>query len=697
VRAAVLVLSAAVLAHEVCLFRVLAIAWWGHAASLVVAVALLGFGAAGTALALGRRIRRPLTVALAGGGYAVLLPASLRLAAAVDFHPLEVGWDPAEWWSLLALQGIFFLPFLLAALAIAAAIALHARRPGPVYGMNLLGSGLGAIAAAPLLRLGPPEAVLTGLGVAAACGVAFVPGRAPKALAAIAAAGALLLGGRGLPMSPFKDLAAAPDAVVLDTVYGPRGRVDLAETPHLHFAPGLSLLAAERLPTQRGLFVDGHLVSALDGGSSAYLDRTTDALPFVLGTPRDVVLLGVGPDLARATLVVETNPDLLHLAAVRGVAAPPRAWLASTTETFDAVLTSVGTRAPAEVDALLTVEGLRAALDRVRPDGSLAVSTNLTTPPRPGMRLLQTARRVTPFVVAVRSPHRLSVVLRHRACSSEQLEAVGSFCAANAFDVVLPVDERADVPHHEGASLLDPPPDYPYDVRPATDARPYFHAFFRWARLGDVFEHERLPYVEWPYVALIVAFAQVLALSLVLLFVPLLASRAARAPAPVFLALGLAFMLLEMAWLARATVRLGSPVLAASAVLGGFLVGSGVGSLLSERLGRPLRVGALLAALLPALGYLVLPDTALAVGLLAALVAVPLGIPFPSALARLPDASVPWALALNGCASVAAAALAPLVATTVSLPALLGAGAFLYLVVSAIGRGGGLRAGAPPP
>ena len=70
---------------------------------------------------------------------------------------------------------------------------------------------------------------------------------------------------------------------------------------------------------------------------------------------------------------------------------------------------------------------------------------------------------------------------------------------------------------------------------------------------------------------------------------PLWLSRAARAPALTFVALGLGFMLLEMAFLQRAMVRLGSPVFAAAAVLGGFLIGAGLGSRVGERLGRPLR------------------------------------------------------------------------------------------------------------
>ena len=75
---AVLLLSAAVLAHEICLLRVLSQAHWHHAASLVVAVALLAFGVAGTILALAPALRREETVAVCAGLYAVGIPLALR-------------------------------------------------------------------------------------------------------------------------------------------------------------------------------------------------------------------------------------------------------------------------------------------------------------------------------------------------------------------------------------------------------------------------------------------------------------------------------------------------------------------------------------------------------------------------------------------------------------------------------------------
>jgi hypothetical protein len=684
-KTAVLWLSAAVLAHEICLLRVLSIAYWHHAAALVVSVALLGFGVAGTLLALLPGWKRPATTPVCAALYAVATPASLHVARAIDFNILEVGWDPKQWLLLLALQAIFFVPFLLAALGINAALAVAAERPGPTYAFNLLGSGLGAVLAPALLRLGPPEEILRFVAVAAAlAGLPASRGRR-LLLAPAAAVAAFALGGRALPMSPFKDFESLPDKSAIVTRHGALGRVDRASVPALHYAPGLSLTAPVFPEEQTGLFVDGHLVGARDTLGSGYLAHTVGDLPFrLLGRPPgSVLLLGLGPDLPRATLVVDPDRNLLDLAGAPAAVAEPRAFLEAGDGGYDLVIHHVPSLHAAAETPLLTEEALRAALARAG-EGGFAVSCALTTPPRAGLRLLRTAERVTPHLVAARTADRLCVVLRRRPPTDAERERVLDFCRAEGFDPVRPAAWAFDEPFHVTSTPLAlAGGDYPYDVRPATDARPYFFKFFKWSRLPDLFAPGATTFVEWAYVAMVVAFLQVTALGLLLMAAPVALSRAARAPAVTFVALGLGYMLLEMAYLARAMVRLPGPVHAAAAVFGGFLVGSGVGSLLSDRI--PLRRAALAVALLALPGYLLLPRQPLLALISCALVAFPMGVPFPGALSRLSAASVPWALAWNGCASVAAAAAAPLLSSSVSIPATACAAVFCYLLVALAG------------
>jgi hypothetical protein len=168
-----------------------------------------------------------------------------------------------------------------------------------------------------------------------------------------------------------------------------------------------------------------------------------------------------------------------------------------------------------------------------------------------------------------------------------------------------------------------------------------------------------------------------------------------------FGAIGLAFLFIEIASIQRLTLFLGHPLYAIAVVLAGFLLFAGLGSgsaaALAVRVPRTLELAvaaiALLActyalALPPVLRALIaLPDLgriALALLLIAPL-AFAMGMPFPLALARLkqgePDL-VPWAWAINGCASVLAAILATLLAISFGTTVVMLAAVLLYLVAA---------------
>jgi hypothetical protein len=150
-----------------------------------------------------------------------------------------------------------------------------------------------------------------------------------------------------------------------------------------------------------------------------------------------------------------------------------------------------------------------------------------------------------------------------------------------------------------------------------------------------------------------------------------------------FFLLGLAFLLVEIAFIQKLTLFLGHPLYAIAVVLAGFLVFAGVGSGLSAALARRAGSRAAIAVAVTgivtvALAWLVLQPLLFAnwLGLgdaariaLSLLLIAPLalfmGMPFPLGLARLADEMpgfIPWAWGLNGFASVLSAALATLLA-----------------------------------
>lgn len=269
---------------------------------------------------------------------------------------------------------------------------------------------------------------------------------------------------------------------------------------------------------------------------------------------------------------------------------------------------------------------------------------------------------------------------------------------------------RAAVQSREAAERLAE--GYPFDVRPATDARPYPHHFVSPRALARMLEGERgewLPFAEWGYIALLATLVQSALLALVLLPLPLLVGRL-RSPAKqrearpgslrwllgYFGAIGLAYLAAEIAAMQQLTLLLGHPVYAVAAVLAILLLASGVGSLWSDHR-RPapwpplvlaITLGGCAVALLPVVQWLEpapLPLRATLALLLLTPVALVMGMPFPMGLRALASASpvrLAWAWAANGFTSVITAPLAALIALEAGTRVVFGLSAVAYLIAA---------------
>ncbi|MFC1662139.1 hypothetical protein ACFL3S_11940 [Gemmatimonadota bacterium] len=167
---ALFLLSSSLLAFEIALLRVFSIESYHHFAYMAVGMALLGFGASGTALVLLRRF----TQGREWSSFVFLLtltPPVIMMAPVLGrglrFDPTQLFWDPGEWWGLAAVYGVLSLPFLVGAAAVAVALQGTRERVGFLYAWNLAGSGAGALGVLPLLVRFRPDVALVWTAVPA--------------------------------------------------------------------------------------------------------------------------------------------------------------------------------------------------------------------------------------------------------------------------------------------------------------------------------------------------------------------------------------------------------------------------------------------------------------------------------------------------------------------------------------------------
>lgn len=225
---------------------------------------------------------------------------------------------------------------------------------------------------------------------------------------------------------------------------------------------------------------------------------------------------------------------------------------------------------------------------------------------------------------------------------------------------------------------------YPYDVSPATDDKPFFFNYYRWSALfgghshGDARDFTYQTDFPVGHMVLFASMVQIMLLAAVLILMPLrrLAHEGLRTPGAFryfayFGALGLGFMLIEIALMQKLVIFLGHPTYALSVVLTSLLAAAGLGSLWSGRIpvvqGRHVR--AMLAGvvavvvlnvlainfLLPALlGQALMVRIAVVIALLVPTGFV-LGMPFPTGM-RVVEAQcphlLPWGWAVNAFFSV---------------------------------------------
>ena len=482
---ALALLSAAVLAHEVALVHLFSILHWSHFAALVIGLALLGFGASGSAVAVAARRgwitgrERPAFV-LATALAALTFDPTYRLATAIPFDAFELIAVPRQILYLALTWVVLGAPFFFAGAAVTLAFLISPDRIGPVYAANLVGSGAGSVLGLALVATLPAARLPAAVGAIA--GLALVPlvwwggnhrARVPVAVAAGAAIAFSFLPPPSVPMSPYKEERLAlelPGAKVLARRDGPLGRLDLVAAPALRYLPGTSLALDRPVPARPVFYLNGEPLGPRTlAADTSLLRQTTAAAAFAIGRsePSEVLILGFGGGasvhLARASggasiTVVDPDRRIDPLLApgtlgpgVRRATTAPRAFLHATENRYDRILVAelgslhgaAGGMAAAGASYLFTVEGMADLWEALGQDGVLAITRWAVQPPREIPRLLATLRAVLdarglsagPRVMLVRSWGTATLLASPRPFTPDEVGRLEDWAAARSFDI----------------------------------------------------------------------------------------------------------------------------------------------------------------------------------------------------------------------------------------------------------------------
>ena len=488
--------SLAALAYEILLIRLFSIIQFHHFISMVISLALLGYGASGTFFSLFREkcLARFSTIFLGSlACFAISMPLCFIAAQHIHFHPEAMIWHTKHIPALVLIYLLLSLPFFFAALPTIMALSRFTDRIGRLYSMDLLGAGSGGLVILTLLNFFFPQRALIILSSLVLIGGGYAAremGR-NKRLSLLFICCALLIhfcpqDWSALEISPYKELRQALEMKgtrVLSQKSGPLGLLTVVESssvPWRH-APGLSLLSPTEPPPQLALFTDGGAMTTITGfdgdlNSLSYLDYLTSALPYHLRPIQKVLIPGAGGgnDLLQALYhhgkridAVELNPAItelvdkefgdfsgnlysrpnvhLHIAETRG-------YISTSSENHDLTqfvqIGSPGMSASSlqgmDTDYLYTTEALELYYRHLTPNGFLAISNRLNLPPRSSLKLFATAlaaikrtgeSRPEDNILFIRGLQTFTLVLKKGPFTEKEIANGREFCRTRLFDL----------------------------------------------------------------------------------------------------------------------------------------------------------------------------------------------------------------------------------------------------------------------
>jgi predicted membrane-bound spermidine synthase len=432
--------------------RVFSVGSWAHFGSLVVSLAMFGFGLTSAVMCVGKGwFERHWQGAVKGALllFGPLMVGCNLLAQQVPFNAIFLVSDPMQKWRLFANFVLYFLPFLAGALYLGVVFLKAQKTFNRVYFADMAGSGLCGLSVLLAMYVFKPEdMIMAPLLLWLAGGMLwFVSMRDTRGLVAIVVVALLsmlahyvlppALGIPKLAVSDYKGVSYArkfPDNKRTYERTSPFGYMEVYSSSYLHFAPGLSDNAAfnlKKMPDNAylGLYIDSDgpqgIIKDLPEDQVAYFRYLPMYYPYLLKQAPDTFVVQFGGGISTAVAlkegsehvtVAEGNPailtafredkglrtftgDILNNKKVSVIDYDGRLYLAHTKNRYDVIdlslADSAGLSNPGGFAIVekysYTREAMAAYMRALKPGGILSVTLwNKEEPPKSVLKLYAT-------------------------------------------------------------------------------------------------------------------------------------------------------------------------------------------------------------------------------------------------------------------------------------------------------------------
>lgn len=737
IMAGVFLVSFSGLMLEITITRIFSTTIWYHYAFMAISVALFGWGLGGLFLYF---LRRRFTFR------ALNLSVVLALIFSISI-PVYV-WGVFQFPMSPSYLNFYYLasiiPFLLGGMCVSLLFDYFAHSANKIYFADLIGASFGSLSLEPALILLGAESTALILGVTASvAGVFLALASKKRKLVALSLIGLTItsfvflsnsqystIGISNAPSKTmFQDLKNHPESHIVLTKWNSFSRIDVVEGQ----PDSLATIYIDADALTHVLNWDGDVKSA------EYLKETMDFIPYHLvdrpttlivgsGGGRDIIISLVGE--SSEVIAVELNPIIVGVTRsygnragsvydqnkVMAVVDEGRSFISRSTEKYDIIVLTLvdswaaiasGGYALAE-NYLYTLEAFEQYLNHLTDGGILImirwhneiprlVSTAVVAFQTKGKSAQEAGKHIAIVLDESDEKVRSLFMVRKTPFNKTDVEEIEKVVRALGpyhrirYAPYSPADEPYSSLFNGTISLDQFYSSFSYPVEPVTDDAPYF---FNWERpipksLSDLIK-------------------LTLFLAIIIIGLPWIIKKRRSTKhtgcefsfVVYFSALGLAYMLLEIALIQKFILFLGYPTRALSVIIFSLLLSSGIGSFLSRWISKREVVTNILLAcplililvtsyilFIPFLFEIFLQQETMIRILVTITLLFPLGflmgIPFPTGvriLAASSSQSVPWMWGINGAMSVLGSVLATAIGILWGFKYAMIVGALAYLI-----------------
>lgn len=495
----VFVTSFSLLFYQITLTRIFSITKWYNLVSIIITIALLGFAISGTIIAL---IKNQIVKHFNLFNFAALLlfPLSISLSfiiyLKIPFNPYELDISAIQLIYLLLYCIIITIPFLIGAFIIG--IAIYKFKANTIYGVNMFGSGLGALAVIISLNWLSPFTLILIISIISTVSPLLYLFFMNNKLKLIPILSLLLIYNALLflnfnnltndSISQYKPISKTlllPESKVEILRYSPLSVIKVVSAKGLRSVSGLSLGAPYEVPEQKTIFFDGSGSSNItpykgDLNDIKYLSFIPSSLPYELIEPTlrsNLLIVGVGggEGLLKGELYnfkniegveIDNNVvsimqneysnfsgNLYNKSNTQIHSKEAREFIRNSHKRYDLIdisMIDAYNRASSGIYAmnetyLYTVESIQNFYSKLSDNGILSISRWINIPPKNCIKMMNICinalkkegiENIEDHILFIRSIQSATLLISKIPFSNSQIQMARDFCNSKHFDLI---------------------------------------------------------------------------------------------------------------------------------------------------------------------------------------------------------------------------------------------------------------------